>query len=227
LRGEWIVTHQGIAFDENGLLVDGQHRLLAIIDSGRAVDCMVTRNLSTSVFSVTDGGIARSLKDRISDVPKVIEALRLLNYFYQQGVITPKMYSLYVGGKIHTSLSELISIAPTSRKNVTRVGFFLAAAIQNVVSNSSYAFEQYKALSALEFDDLSEHSKCFLRRIESGKLKLDNGGHAQVYTLIIGMKLFDELFQNNKKFMVPTELEIVRYTKKITSVVQVEAFKRA
>jgi hypothetical protein len=26
-RGDWMVTHQGIAFDVNGVLVDGQHRL--------------------------------------------------------------------------------------------------------------------------------------------------------------------------------------------------------
>jgi hypothetical protein len=25
-RDEWLVTHQGIAFDVNGVLVDGQHR---------------------------------------------------------------------------------------------------------------------------------------------------------------------------------------------------------
>jgi len=28
-RGEWMVTHQGIAFDTQGVLVDGQHRLAA------------------------------------------------------------------------------------------------------------------------------------------------------------------------------------------------------
>src|SRR5438046_2404287 len=28
--GEWLVTHQGVAFDTDGVLVDGQHRLAAI-----------------------------------------------------------------------------------------------------------------------------------------------------------------------------------------------------
>jgi hypothetical protein len=32
-RGEWLVTHQGIAFDTTGALVDGQHRLAAIIEA--------------------------------------------------------------------------------------------------------------------------------------------------------------------------------------------------
>ncbi|MDQ2738234.1 MAG: hypothetical protein M3Y35_06395, partial [Actinomycetota bacterium] len=30
-RGDWMVTHQGIAFGSGGVLVDGQHRLAAIV----------------------------------------------------------------------------------------------------------------------------------------------------------------------------------------------------
>jgi hypothetical protein len=32
-RGDWLVTHQGIAFDTTGALVDGQHRLAAVIEA--------------------------------------------------------------------------------------------------------------------------------------------------------------------------------------------------
>ena len=31
--GRWYLTHQGIAFDTHGLLVDGQHRLWAILEA--------------------------------------------------------------------------------------------------------------------------------------------------------------------------------------------------
>ena len=33
-NGKWELTHQGIAFDKNGRLIDGQHRMLAVIKSG-------------------------------------------------------------------------------------------------------------------------------------------------------------------------------------------------
>ena len=45
LSGEFTVTHQGIAFDVGGNLVDGQHRLAAIVDSGVVVTMLVTRGL--------------------------------------------------------------------------------------------------------------------------------------------------------------------------------------
>jgi len=41
-RGEWKLNHQGIAFDEDGVLVDGQHRLAAVRESGMSVRMMVT-----------------------------------------------------------------------------------------------------------------------------------------------------------------------------------------
>jgi hypothetical protein len=43
--GHWILTHQGIAIDDEGELVDGQHRLSAVAISGVTVKMMVTRDI--------------------------------------------------------------------------------------------------------------------------------------------------------------------------------------
>lgn len=42
ISGAWTLNHQGIAFDDNGVLVDGQHRLAAISESGASIKMMVT-----------------------------------------------------------------------------------------------------------------------------------------------------------------------------------------
>lgn len=42
VSGKWTLNHQGIAFDDKGVLVDGQHRLHAIISACVSVDMMVT-----------------------------------------------------------------------------------------------------------------------------------------------------------------------------------------
>ena len=64
--GEWRVTHQGIALDVNGRLVDGQHRLLAIIEADRSVPIMVTRGLDVDDYPYLDGGKARTYADRLA-----------------------------------------------------------------------------------------------------------------------------------------------------------------
>jgi hypothetical protein len=40
--GFWTLNHQGIAFDDSGTLVDGQHRLSAVVMSGVTIKIMVT-----------------------------------------------------------------------------------------------------------------------------------------------------------------------------------------
>lgn len=52
--GRWQTTHQGVAFDSEGVLADGQHRLWAIVESGVPALLSVTRGLSPKVFEVID-----------------------------------------------------------------------------------------------------------------------------------------------------------------------------
>jgi hypothetical protein len=40
--GNWTLNHQGIAFDDDGVLVDGQHRLMAMVESGQAIKTLVS-----------------------------------------------------------------------------------------------------------------------------------------------------------------------------------------
>jgi hypothetical protein len=64
-EGRWKTTHQGIAFDTNGALLDGQHRLAAIAQSGRSVQIMVTHNVDPDEFAVIDVGRRRTPADAL------------------------------------------------------------------------------------------------------------------------------------------------------------------
>jgi hypothetical protein len=63
--GEWKVTHQGIAFAPDGSLLDGQHRLMAIVASGVTIITNVTQGVSDEAFIGMDGGKSRTLADRL------------------------------------------------------------------------------------------------------------------------------------------------------------------
>lgn len=62
-EGRWHVIHQGIAFDSKGLLVDGQHRLLAVCDAGISIPLMVTFGLPAGSMEAVDRGMKRSIPD--------------------------------------------------------------------------------------------------------------------------------------------------------------------
>ena len=65
LRGEWRDDHPGvILFDEDGKLLDGQHRLLAIIEAGIPVMARVECGAKPEVREYIDTGKVRTLYDR-------------------------------------------------------------------------------------------------------------------------------------------------------------------
>jgi hypothetical protein len=70
VNGKWLLSPQGIAFDEDGHLFDGQHRLKAIIRAGMAVEMLVLRGFpekqdAMKTMDVMDAGAGRSMADRL------------------------------------------------------------------------------------------------------------------------------------------------------------------
>lgn len=65
-RGEWLLNGDSIRFDSNGNVIDGQHRLLAIVASGVGIDTFVTRGLAPVSFSTIDRGKKRATSDDLS-----------------------------------------------------------------------------------------------------------------------------------------------------------------
>jgi hypothetical protein len=72
VNGVWIPTHQGIAFNDRDHLIDGQHRLSAIVKSGVTVGVMVTFGLSSKIegsemttMDAVDRGRTRSVADQL------------------------------------------------------------------------------------------------------------------------------------------------------------------
>src|SRR5687767_6498481 len=55
-NGAWRLTHQGIAFDKDGHLIDGQHRLTAVVKANIAVPMCVTAGVERSTHVVFDTG---------------------------------------------------------------------------------------------------------------------------------------------------------------------------
>lgn len=71
--GYWLTTHQGIAFDDQGNLIDGRHRLWAIVRSNIPIEMLVTRDIphakldghTLKPIDVVDRGRVRSVGQQL------------------------------------------------------------------------------------------------------------------------------------------------------------------
>jgi hypothetical protein len=61
--GQWRFTGEAIKFAHDGTLLDGQHRLLAVVKSGATVSMLVINNLPLEAQDVMDSGIKRQALD--------------------------------------------------------------------------------------------------------------------------------------------------------------------
>jgi hypothetical protein len=65
-KGEWKYNAEAIKFDENGCLLDGQHRLSAVVKSGVTIQALVVYGLEPEVFITLDQGRKRTTRDDLA-----------------------------------------------------------------------------------------------------------------------------------------------------------------
>ena len=90
-RGEWLPTNQGIGFDWNGVLRDGQHRLWAIIEAKVVVAMNVTRGMDPAAFDVIDVGRRRSMSDVLTIAGEVnthrLQGALTWQFLWDEGIV--------------------------------------------------------------------------------------------------------------------------------------------
>jgi hypothetical protein len=83
-EGRWMPNpQQGIAFDSDDALIDGQHRLLAVVKTGKIIRMAVWRGLPPEFFDLIDRGVARNFRQIIQiagyrNSAPVVETIRLV-----------------------------------------------------------------------------------------------------------------------------------------------------
>lgn len=91
-QGLWHYDAEPIRFDKDGNLIDGQHRLWAIVESGTTQRFLVVRGLDTRAFVTIDTGKVRSFPDILSiEYPELIQLNRMASvtravYLWEAGI---------------------------------------------------------------------------------------------------------------------------------------------
>lgn len=165
LRGEWKLTHQGIALSPEGRLLDGQHRLRAIQMAGIPVQMNISYAVPESVFDVLDIGAKRSLQDITGIHQKVLGPLvELAKIVYSETRPSAAFITKELGTFIPVS-QRILEFCPSVRKNVKSV--VRSALIVRLLQNpydSDYMLNLYRHLVLSTLDKLPPIGLSFYRQ---------------------------------------------------------------
>lgn len=89
-RGEWMQNGETIKVSKTGRLLDGQHRLMAIVMSGVSVPMTVIYGIDDEAFSTIDIGAKRSIGDALGmdgeeNGPKLAAMLKMAYTYNETG----------------------------------------------------------------------------------------------------------------------------------------------
>jgi hypothetical protein len=179
-RGEWVLNGEAIKFDEKGNLIDGQHRLKAIVESGVTIKTLVVRGLPFQVAQETmddnrNRTVASILQLRgVADHQYIATGVNML-WRFQNGRMKrsggssyptrPQAIALWEanqglkeGVRIATRLNRQLRIAP----GVLMAFYYILSRIDD--KDADFFFEKLETGEDLKADDPKTSAILVLRR---------------------------------------------------------------
>lgn len=223
--GQFQTTHQGIALNPAGEVVDGQHRLHAIIKSGCTVKMPIAFGVDAEHYQhlMIDMGMNRTTADIYAVDRFVAQPCTFIAYMHQstrhKAVLAPYLEAF---GPIMTAISKG---GRHMRRGVTSAPVVAAAAIRVAMGEDPKMVNaNFAGMVRLDYESLPPVANAFLRQLANGRMN-----HANKWDLFTrGMRVFDASAQDNSKIQVKDPLAIIQPAREfigqfITSPAEIES----
>ena len=201
-QGEFQLTHQGVAFTGNIVnpkrLLDGQHRLQAIVKAGTPVEMLVSWNCDEKLFHTIDAGASRTFRDlhkwnnkQVTIVKSISEIATLSGRVKMSKTDADTIMASF--GK---EISMLIDRAGTNRKGIATAPTRAAVVIlmKKYPEEAESILNSYKHLTNERLDLL----RPIEQRLYTRLVRIDGGG-ASIWTerLLLTMKALSPKSRNS------------------------------
>lgn len=174
LGGQWNKTHQGIAFDEDGVLLDGYHRMMALaqMPDDFRIEMLVTTGLPRAEAwkSIDVNVCTRSVSDVLGCDRKVAAIAAIFDMVMNgKKALSPSELEQFVT-LFHEEASALFNHCGTIRKSWSCASVQSAAVFMMKVKpwTRQYVLRQYAALVLANYRDMSEIVQSLHRSVENG-----------------------------------------------------------
>lgn len=217
-EGRGIPTNQAIALDRNLRIIDGQHRLTAIIDSNKTVELLVASNCDPSVIPAIDTGKPRSLFDIIGGNKHTVESCAWLVKNAMGS--SRKIPSVYVEPVIRILGSTFESIEAAARsnskgRNVSTIrGVFGLRLHATPDSLKEELLRQWTAFVNVDTPSMDTTTGSFLRRCLD--VRATSGGNLQNVRACIAWIAWNPYARNLQKIVLRNYPDVLQEIKLAT-----------
>jgi len=164
-RGDWSLTGEGIKFDPRGRLVDGQHRLAAVVEGGESIRSLVVRGVEATAFDDMDSGRKRQMADVLrmhgysSSHALAAAVLLIITYDWYGDFVTSRP------GRVFPTRKQQLDILgqhPAIEESVRRAG---RSGIRTLVASRAVPAALHYIVASVDADD----AEAFFTLLESGE----------------------------------------------------------
>lgn len=206
LDGDWRYSPETISIADNGRLLNGQHRLLAVIESGVTCKFLFATGFDEEVFKVLDRGTARSAADALKMDKKLAEVGALLARIQYGGytrLVTDQDIER-AAMRVKAGHDLLIEHAGSCRRLFSSAPFRLAA-VARVMGGCDLetVYGLYRDLVLANTHEIPPVGHAVMKAFLNGKLVSGGGGSTQMLNLCVAWDVF------NPKSAAKTKLYVV------------------
>ena len=166
--GDFRTTHQGIALNSNGAVVDGQHRLYAIIDAGIPVRMVVAHYAEdcTALGLPCDRGRIRPASVILGKDKRTVQTFQFMAR--ELGSAKDQGRALAQTGRIFDKHPETVewyeNNISKNERNIISTAPVRAAVVMAYISGYDWS-EQYRAIVAIDNDVMESTTAALLKRL--------------------------------------------------------------
>lgn len=201
-RGDWKLTPEPLVISNTGRLLNGQHRLSAVVAAKTTCQFFIVDGVDDDVFPSIDRGVSRTASDALSLDKKLVEAATILaRYLGGARRIDDAMISRAADiiASTHASLVE----GAAAQTKVFSSAPLRAAACLRILSgpHGDYVRETYKAFVNGHITDLPPNPLNFVGSVARGQLAV-RGNAGQVETFVRAWDVFDYDKRENSRITI-------------------------
>jgi len=221
-KGDWKLSPEAIVISNTGRLLNGQHRLSAVVKSGVPCRFLTIRGPDDDVFSVLDRGAVRTTADALQSDKRATECARLIvtaKHGNNSKTTDPEVERVL--GKISSTHEAIIGHCSTVAQLFSSAPFRLAATARIMSGvREEYILSLYRDLVLAHINDLPPVGVAVVKMHLNGRAKATGGLAVQIKTLGLAWSVFDPSKQFNERVVYPQSrhyiqevLEAVGYDK--------------